>query len=67
MVVFDTSFLNLAFDKSWNAPIDPLTKLPIEKLQEKIDFLIKSLDKSRQRILVPTPVLAEYLVRGGGG
>ena len=65
MVVFDTSFLSLAFDKTWNAPSDPATGKPLFKAKERIDFLISSLDKSKDRILIPTPVLAEYLVKAG--
>lgn len=65
MVVFDTSMLCLAFDNSWSPPIDPSTGLLLEKAKERIDFLVSTLSKSTERVLVPTPVLAEYLVRGG--
>jgi rRNA-processing protein FCF1 len=65
MVLFDTSFLNLAFDNQWNPPIDPETGLKLEKTKERIDYLLSSLSKAKQRVLIPTPVLAEYLVRGG--
>ncbi len=65
MVVFDTSFLALAFDGKAAIPIDPATNLPIAQCKERIDLLIKSLNDSKKRILIPTPVLAEYLVRAG--
>lgn len=65
MVVFDTSLLCLAFDRSWNPPLDPATSLPLDRSQERIDFLISGLSKSNTKVLIPTPVLAEYLVRGG--
>lgn len=65
MVVFDTSFLSLAFDKSWSSPKDPATNKPLVKAKERIDFLISKLNKSKDRILIPAPVLAEYLVKAG--
>lgn len=65
MVLFDTSFLCLSYDNQWNPPLDPGTGLELEKTKERIDYLIALLSKTKQRVLIPTPVLAEYLVRGG--
>lgn len=65
MIVFDTSFLALAFDKDAAIPLDPSTNLPVTKCKERIDHLIMELNKAKQRVLIPTPVLAEYLVNGG--
>jgi hypothetical protein len=65
MVVFDTSFLCLAFDSSWKPPLDPATGQPLERARERIDYLISGLSKSNMKVLIPSPVLAEYLVRGG--
>jgi len=39
--------------------------LPVEKAKERIDYLVKQLEKDRQKIIVPTPVLSEILVRAG--
>ena len=39
--------------------------LPIEKAKERIDYLVQQLEKDRTKIIVPTPVLSEILVRAG--
>jgi len=65
MVVFDTSFLALAFDLNANPPIDPNTDELLTECQSRIEHLIKTLSKAKTRVLIPTPVMAEYLVRAG--
>lgn len=37
----------------------------MERAKTRIDFLVQSLSKSKDRILIPTPVLAEVLVGAG--
>lgn len=65
MVVFDTSFLSLAFDSEFSPPIDPATGETMVDCKGKIEHLISSLAASKSRILIPTPVLAEFMIRGG--
>lgn len=65
MVVFDTSFIALAFDAEFSIPIDPNTGTILENAKGRIDNLISEISNTKQRILIPTPVLAEYLVRAG--
>ena len=65
MIVFDTSVLALSFDDKARAPIDPTTGVALTKCKERIDYLLAELSKAKQRVLIPTPVLAEYLVLGG--
>lgn len=65
MVVFDTSALVLALDPKARPPIDPGTGKPVEKCKERIEHLLTNLSKARTMILIPTPVLAEYLVKAG--
>ena len=65
MVVFDTSFLSIAFDKNAGIPIDPTTKKPVTRCAERINLLIDELSDNKDTVLIPTPVLAEFLVRGG--
>lgn len=67
MVVFDTSFLISAIDPNVTAPVDPATMLPITEWKARIEFLLKELEKNSQRILLPTPVVAEFLVKAGPG
>lgn len=65
MVVFDTSMVVLFIDEKSKAPIDPTTGKPVTECRERIEELIKTLGKSRTRILIPTPVLSEFLVKSG--
>jgi hypothetical protein len=55
-VVFDTSFLI--------ALLDPTVKGE-GNLDVRVDFLVRSLDKARTKIIVPTPALSEVLIRAG--
>lgn len=66
IVVVDTSALILLINPSANPPIHPLTKRPVEKARERIEHFIASLTAS-DVLVVPTPVLAEALVRAGPG
>lgn len=57
MVVFDASFLIPLFDKNANEP-EPGAR-------RKLNYLFAELERSKARIVVPTPALSEYLVRAG--
>ncbi len=63
MAVFDATFLVYLFDTDANPPIDPASGKPVEKMQERIEFLITELEQSGDRVVIPTPSLSEYLVR----
>jgi rRNA-processing protein FCF1 len=65
MVVFDTSILALAFDEHANPPIDPVTGELLTDSQARLNHLIKTLSSAKTRVLIPAPVVAEYLVRAG--
>ena len=41
------------------------TGKPILNAAERVDFLIETLDKSKTKIIIPTPALAELLVLAG--
>jgi hypothetical protein len=61
MVVFDNTFLSqLLYEKS-NPPLDPSSRLPVERAKERIEFLVKILREKQQKIIIPTPVLTELL------
>ncbi|MBF0379802.1 MAG: hypothetical protein HQL69_02220 [Magnetococcales bacterium] len=65
MVLFDTSiliFLTQPYAKVLN---DPVTGEPVSNPGERVDYLIKRLNKSKERIIIPTPALTEYLVKAG--
>lgn len=65
MVVFDSTLLLPMLWPEVPAPVDPLTKNPVENLRERVDFLIQRLEKNRTKIIIPTPALSEILVRAG--
>jgi hypothetical protein len=55
-VVFDASFLI--------ALLDPTIKGE-GSIDVRVDFLVRSIDKARQKIIVPTPALSEVLIGAG--
>lgn len=65
MVVFDTSFILLVLDPRAKAPLDPKTGETVTKATERVEYLIKNLSSSREKIIIPTPVLSEVLVYAG--
>lgn len=65
MVVFDTSVLAIAFDENASVPIDPSTGAPLERCRERMDYLLKTIAANKARILLPTPVISEFMVHGG--
>lgn len=61
----DTSLLLYILNEETSAPIDPSTGKPVERCAERVNLLIAELAKKREKLIVPTPVLAEVLVRAG--
>lgn len=64
MVVFDATMLMLMLRPNSGRPVDSNGQ-PISQVPERIAHLVQSLEKSRTRIIVPTPALSEVLVRSG--
>jgi predicted nucleic acid-binding protein len=65
MVSIDCNFLSLLLYPGAKAPDDPATGKPIERLADRMENLISELDESDERIIVPMPVLAEFLILAG--
>ncbi len=65
MVVMDSTTLLLLFYPGAAPPIDPKTNKPLEKSKERIEFLLKNLSDSNQRVVIPTPALSEILIVAG--
>jgi hypothetical protein len=61
MVVIDATLLLLMLRPETPVP----NSLAIDRPKERIDFLVKQLDKRKAKIIVPTPALSEALVRAG--
>jgi predicted nucleic acid-binding protein len=66
VIVLDSTFLLLFLNDKVQVPKDPATGKPYEKARERIEYLIEQLSDARTPVLVPTPILAEVLVRAGG-
>jgi predicted nucleic acid-binding protein len=65
MVAIDNTTLALLLHPKAKPPNDPATKLPLTKAQERIEQLITDLDAESERIIIPTPVLSEFLILAG--
>lgn len=64
MVVFDATTLIFLLDPDAKPPPDQAGQ-PVNHVQERIQYLIDTLSKDKQKIIVPTPALSELLVRAG--
>lgn len=66
MVILDTNFyvLLLLNDPS-KAPTDPATGEKLDKFQDRVQHLIKTLESNNETIVIPTPVYAEIMVMVG--
>ena len=64
MVVIDATLLMLLFRPDISVPVGS-DGVPIDSAKERVEHLIQTLDKARTRVIVPTPVLSEILVRAG--
>jgi len=65
MVSIDAGFLSLMLHPEAKPPDDPVTNKPVERAKERIEQLLEDLDAAQERIIVPAPALAEFLVLAG--
>jgi predicted nucleic acid-binding protein len=65
MVSFDAGFLGLVLYPTAKPPLDPATRKPTARLPERVDALLESLDVVRERVIISTPALSEFLVLVG--
>lgn len=61
MVLFDTNVLSLLVHPDADVPNDPSTGKSIDRPHERVAFLRERLQENGIRILVPAPVLSEFL------
>jgi predicted nucleic acid-binding protein len=67
MVLFDNTFLTLVLHPTLKRPpIDPNTKRVVENIPERVELLLETLENDRETIIIPTPVLTEFLLLIGG-
>lgn len=65
IVAVDATALTLLVNPGAEPPIDPDTNLPVTKAKERIEALVAEIERERGTVIVPTPALAEVLVRAG--
>jgi predicted nucleic acid-binding protein len=61
VVVFDNTVLCLLLHPEAEIPNDPVTDTPVERAQDRMRYLVEQLREAGTRILIPAPVLAEFL------
>jgi predicted nucleic acid-binding protein len=66
MIIFDASYLIVYLHPNPEPPKDR-NKQPVTNFRERVNHLVATLNASDQVIGVPTPALAEILVRAGKG
>jgi predicted nucleic acid-binding protein len=66
MIIFDASYLIAFLHPSPEPPMDRNNQ-PVSEFRERVNHLVATLNASEQLIGVPTPALAEVLVRAGSG
>ncbi len=64
-VAFDTDFLSLLLHPQAKPPTDAATGKPVIRCPGRIKYLVETLEAGQSRIIIPTPVLAEFLVLAG--
>lgn len=60
-VGLDNTFLSLLLNPTGSVPLDPNTGQPIEFARRRAEFVVEMLGKTRQKIIIPTPAIAELL------
>ncbi len=65
MVGIDNTFLTLMLYPRARPPQDPSTKKPVDRIADRIEKLQEDLDSESERMILPTPVLCEFLILVG--
>lgn len=66
ILVVDSSALALIINPDADPPDDPATGSPLTQVRDRVELLLSGME-ARDTIIVPTPVLAEILVKAGDG
>ncbi|NYZ15281.1 PIN domain-containing protein [Azospirillum sp. RWY-5-1] len=65
MIAVDTNVLLYLIKPDTVPPQDAPTGKPVERCQERVEFLISTLSKTRTKLVLPTPAITEMLVSTG--
>lgn len=65
MIAFDATALALLINPSALPPLDPSTQQPVVDAKGRYELLASKIQSSKQTIIIPTPALAEVLVKAG--
>ena len=60
-VGFDNTFLSILLNPNGEIPLDPQTGQPVAMARRRAEYLVETLGKTRQKIVLPTPAIAELL------
>jgi predicted nucleic acid-binding protein len=64
-VALDADILLLLLNPEAKPPKDPATNELVERAKERIEFLVAKLANAKTKIVIPTPVLSEILIKAG--
>ena len=65
IAAIDTSVLTFLFYESAAAPIDASTGLVVTAPKARLEYLLLCLEQEKAKLIIPTPALAEILVKAG--
>lgn len=61
VAAFDNNVLCLLLHPDADVPSDPSTGKPVSRAKDRMSYLVEQFREAGSRILIPTPVLAEFL------
>lgn len=65
MITVDSTTVALLLNPAASPPTDPTTGQRLKQAKERVDHLIAEMEREGETVLIPTPVLAEVLVKAG--
>jgi hypothetical protein len=64
-VGFDNTMLSILLNPTAGIPIDRATGQPVTMAKRRAEYLVETLGKARQKIIIPTPAAAELMTAIG--
>jgi len=60
--LFDAGFLHILFDDRARIPHDSKGVPIVDRAQDRIDFLVQTMSRRKDKIILPAPALAEFML-----